>query len=367
LEEIKTKIVMIGPNIEGYGGISRVVKIWKESRLFNEMGVKYISSTPPGEASSVKKLIHIFKVIKNFIYVCKTCKCLVYIHSASINSFYRKSIFILLALILKKKIILHIHSSYFSEFLSNFNSIKKLIFFSLLYRVESFVALTEGIKTKLQVIFPLKKIYVLSNPIDTNKFFNNKKKIRLHNRLLYLGHFLPEKGVYDLVDAISILTKNKIDIEVDFYGTKGSTSLKNYIMKKGLDSRKIRVNGWISGEKKINAFCSCTMLILPSHTEGFPNVILEAMATETPIISTNVGGLKDLLRDGENSIIISKKNAIDLSNKIQSCLLDDNLRSKIAKNGKMEVLKYYDINVIKNEIVNILNSISLKKTNHSKR
>ena len=51
------------------------------------------------------------------------------------------------------------------------------------------------------------------------------------------------------------------------------------------------------GRKKLEALCKNTMLILPSHSEGLPNVILEAMATKTPIVAIHVGGLKEIFKN----------------------------------------------------------------------
>ena len=61
------------------------------------------------------------------------------------------------------------------------------------------------------------------------------------------------------------------------------------------------------------------------------------MATKTPIVSTLVGGLKDILRDCENAIIAETKNSLDLSEKIQKCLIDDRLREQIAEKAYEEV------------------------------
>ena len=98
------------------------------------------------------------------------------------------------------------------------------------------------------------------------------------------------------------------------------------------------------------------MLILPSYSEGIPNVILEAMATKTPIISTNVGGLSEVLTDNYNSVITLPKNPGRLSSDIQRMLKDAQFRSQLARNAYKDVQEKYDITIVKKSFKDIINS-----------
>ena len=85
-----------------------------------------------------------------------------------------------------------------------------------------------------------------------------------------------------------------------------------------------------------------------------PNVILEAMATNTPIVSTLVGGLAEVLRDNVTAVVAREKDAADLACKIKLCLDDPDLRKRIADNAYQEAISKYDIKVLKEEITAIL-------------
>jgi len=349
----KKKIILFGPDSEGMGGISRVVKIWQNESLFSDHKIKYISTASD---SSNSKLLFLIKSLIHFILSCGVGCRGVYIHTASRNSFFRKCIFLTTASLFRKKIILHIHPSFFYTFLSDLRGLKKKISFSLLSRVDSFVVLTNEMRNNMKQLFPNKNVHILRNCVNVESMANKNDLPRSESRLLYLGWYNERKGVYDLVDAIRILLKQGEKIEVAFYGTKGTNKLTRYVDDKGL-ADAIKVNGWIDNKKKIEALHKSTMLILPSHTEGIPNVILEAMATNTPIVSTLVGGLKEILKDGENAIIVEVNNPMELSQKILLCLENKKLRDRIAANAHQDARTKYDVRMIKEKFARIIKTV----------
>lgn len=349
----KPKIVMVGPDIEGLGGISRVARLWRNGGVFSEHEIKYISSVTDRK---VNKVFYLSKSLMSFILMLLQGASFVYIHTSSYNSFRRKSLFLVSTLLLRKKVILHIHPSHFYQYLTNLNDPEKNIVFFLLNRVQAFVVLSEEMRANMLNLLPGKPIHVLRNPVDTKAMQVPDELTRAKNKLLYLGWYIKEKGVYDLVDAIEILRSMDIDINLEFYGTKQIKELQAYVEHKQLQD-KISINGWIDGEVKYKALYKATALVLPSYSEGIPNVILEAMATRTPIISTMVGGLKEVLKDKENAIIAKACNPEDLSEKILMCLNDEELRNRIALNAYHEAMTKYDIQIIKNDLSSIVSQL----------
>lgn len=196
----------------------------------------------------------------------------------------------------------------------------------------------------------------MNNAVNVKEFENTLKITRKENRILYLGWYVKSKGVYDLVDSIEILVKKNLDIELFLYGTKEIQNLRKYVKQKKLN-HIIKVHGWANYEEKIQAFHEATIFVLPSYTEGVPNVILEAMATKTPIISTNVGGIKELLVHNHNAMFTEVANPYDLSVKIELFLEKTELRKKLACQAYMDVVNNYDIKIIKHKFKKIINTI----------
>jgi glycosyltransferase involved in cell wall biosynthesis len=351
--KIENKILMVGPDVAGLGGISRVVNIWQHNEFFSDFNISYISSTR--ENARFKTIFSFFSFLQYLIRLIKDTS-VIYVHTSSYNSFRRKLPFLIAALLLNKKVVLHIHPTHFYKYLCAIKGLEKKIVFNTIDRIRYFVVLTHGMKSKLKNLFSKKSIFVLPNAVDISRMQLKRAFKRESNSFLYLGWYIKEKGVYDLVDAADLLLKRGKTIQIRFYGTKEIHNLREYVHKKGLNNH-LAINDWIDGNKKLELLHSCTALILPSHSEGIPNVILEAMATKTPIISTDVGGLKSVLRTMENSIIVKPQDINDISEKIELCLLNERLRAKISFNAYHDAVDKYDIHVIRKDFKRILKRI----------
>ena len=347
------KIMMVGPNIDGLGGISRVVRIWRDGSVFSDNEVKYISTVTD---RGVNKGLYLLKAFASFVGSILKGQPLVYIHTSSYNSFRRKSVFLAAGLMFRRKIVLHIHPTHFHQFVLELKGIERALTHFLLNRVDGLVVLTEEMRASMDSLFHGRPVYVLRNPVDVSSMKNSDGWEREHRRLLYLGWYIREKGVYDLVDAIEILILRGTTVFLDLFGTKQVKELRTYVKRKQLEGA-VSVHEWIDDREKCKALHRATALVLPSYSEGMPNVILEAMATRTPIISTQVGGLKEVLRDGENAIITKAGDPTDLSEKILRCLNDAELRNRIAANAYEEALAKYDVSIVKKELSRILRQL----------
>ena len=81
--------------------------------------------------------------------------------------------------------------------------------------------------------------------------------------------------------------------------------------------------------------------VLPSHTEGLPRVLLEAQATGTPVIATAVGGVPDVIEDGDTGLLTPPKNPAALATTIEELVDDESLQHRLATRGRAAVVNTY--------------------------
>ena len=84
-------------------------------------------------------------------------------------------------------------------------------------------------------------------------------------------------------------------------------------------------------------------MTLPSHSEGFPNVILEALSFELPVVATTVGGVPDILSEGVGGILVPPRDIASLSKALLTLSLDPSLRDSLGGKGRALVLDRYSI------------------------
>lgn len=182
----------------------------------------------------------------------------------------------------------------------------------------------------------LNKNYSLVNPSEINKkWFLNRVKPNLYRpKLLYLGRYKKEKGVFSLIDIINSLST---DLRLNIVGTKHKILSTN---------KKIKFIKEISSTKSIiNCYDACNIFVLPSYTEGSPKVILESLVRHRPVIV-----FEDIkhVKKNFNGVFISKRNSKDFLKNIQFILNNYNKIIKIIKKEKIFLKKDFQ-----NELSNI--------------
>lgn len=216
---------------------------------------------------------------------------------------------------------------------------------------------TDHMKKLILQKYPLtdsNKIIVLPWGIDTKYFRNFRKREHTHVKkifkILFVSRFVEMKGIRFLLQACCLLVKQNISFRCILvgYGPE-KMKMKEYIQRNSL-SRFIKIKEAIPHSCKLRDLYSLAdMFVLPSIVDGagefdvIPNAALEAMAMELPVVTTEVGGMAEVIQDGINGFFVKEKNEIDLANKIKSVMnLSDYERRRIGIKARKTIVKYYN-------------------------
>ena len=176
--------------------------------------------------------------------------------------------------------------------------------------------------------------------LDVDTFRIQKKLGERSNTVGYIGRLSVEKGILDFIDAIpKVLTENnRINIFIC-----GDGDLFNEVKQfagKNKFSDKIKFLGWVPHEELPEYLNELKLLVLPSYTEGLPNIIIEAMACGTPVLATPVGAIPDLIRDGKTGFILENNSPECIAENVIRALEDRNL-DEIVKNASKLIEEEY--------------------------
>ena len=162
-------------------------------------------------------------------------------------------------------------------------------------------------------------------------------------KLLYLGWIDKNKGIFDLIDAVSLVRNqlSKARFIVCGEGEAKDTAIKK-ITQAGLDDL-FEFRGWVSGSAKVEALKECSIIVLASHREGFPNTLLEGMSSGLAAVATRVGAVPDLIRHEETGLLLEPGDISALGSSLVRLVSDRKLRLKCSVAGKDFVYRNHDI------------------------
>jgi len=241
-----------------------------------------------------------------------------------------------------------VHTPHGHVFFGHFGPVLSKIFFlaeklTALITVRM-IALTEGEKNdyiELSIIQP-ESIDIIHSGVDIERYKNaqvniEEKKISLglnSNNLVVgtVGWLLPIKGPMILLKAMSRIWQDRSDVELVYVG-KGDLeeALKRQTLKMGV-SEKVKFLGWRDDVHEIIPVFD--LFVLPSQNEGMGRVLVEAMAAGKPVVGSNVGGIPDLIKNGQNGFLFESGDINGLSAVIEKLLLDKNMRHAMGKRGQ---------------------------------
>lgn len=160
-------------------------------------------------------------------------------------------------------------------------------------------------------------------------------------RVLFVGNLLEKKGVFVLLDAVKELRARLPRFVVTYVGTGPcATELAGRVAAEGLSEWVELRGGLFREEELLDAYDEADVFVLPSYAEGFPRVIFEAMARGVPVVSTRVSGMKGLLADGTDAILIEPGSPRQLADAIQAVVEDGVLRRRLIVNGREVASRY---------------------------
>ena len=207
------------------------------------------------------------------------------------------------------------------------------------------IAVSEDIARKLeQAGVDRDKIRVIYNGVDERFCPGDRKSARRQLGLseesfivLFVGLLVPVKGIDVLLEAIENIEAGQLlCILVGEGGQK--EDLLGIVEEKGLSNR-VKFAGRCSSEEVPTWMNAADVLVLPSFSEGRPNVVLEAQACGLPVIATRVGGTPELICDGENGLLIESGDSGGLAQKLIELMEDAPYRLRMGRAAREGVLR----------------------------
>ncbi len=184
-----------------------------------------------------------------------------------------------------------------------------------------------------------------------------------HIKVGYFGVICPDKGVDDLVRAFSLVSAKFSNVQlflvgdncIPEYGTFYQ-NLRRDIAAQNLDHR-IHFLGY--QEDPLPVIQGMDIVVLPSKAEGMPKSIMEAMAFGKPVIATSVGGVRDLVEDEHEGLVIPPNDVVKLNQALERLIIDSELRKKMGAAGRRKAFLCFDFQTHARELERVYGNIGV--------
>lgn len=214
------------------------------------------------------------------------------------------------------------------------------------------VAIDASTEDAIRNHLPEVKVVYIPNCVDVNRLPSPLFAQSEEKTAVFLGWVIPTKGIEELVQAWAEL--QPVGWKLLIVGP-GSKDYHRQLLEK-YRSAGIEFAGEKSHDEAMDFMASCDLFVLPSYTEGFPNVILEAMALGKPIIATRVGAIPEMLPEGYG-LLIEPQSVSELKSALQRLMSDTDLRNRLGSQSHDRVLSEYSLDAVFSRLLGLWKSL----------
>ncbi|WP_158615460.1 glycosyltransferase family 4 protein [Acidipila sp. EB88] len=321
-------VLVIAPGHGGRGGIDSVVRMHQTTETWRRMRCRLFPTYD--DRNAVRK---VRAAINAYLRAPRALSSatLVHLHLAGEISLLRKLPLILMAKLMRKPLILHVHAGSEESLFQKTPAWAWKCAFNAADRV---IALSPAWAAILRRHLPRTEIVVIPNPVRIAP--EPPPQGAEHCRVLFAGKLEARKGFLTLLDAAAVVLAEHPSVEFWFAGHGALPEARAHAAKLGIASQ-VHLLGWVDHTHLAELYAQASIFCLPSHNEGVPMALLEAMSHSLPVITTPVGGIPDVVTSEYNGLLVPPGDAEALATALIRLLRSPVFAYSLAENGRRTV------------------------------
>jgi glycosyltransferase involved in cell wall biosynthesis len=159
--------------------------------------------------------------------------------------------------------------------------------------------------------------------------------------VLYTGILRARKGLFDLVKCAKLVSEVKPEVRFVICGKGPFLRRLEKEVREQRMQKQIELLGFVKREELIKLYQNATLHVVPSHYEGLPTVLLEAMSCGLPVVATDVCGNKEVISSGVNGFLVPPKSPKVMADVILWLLENDPVRERVGKAARKTIEERY--------------------------
>lgn len=278
---------------------------------------------------------------------------IVHIHSSHVYSFYRASFYVLFAAwIWRRPVVFHIHGSSFDDFLEESSPMVQTFQALVLGQCDRVIVLSEYWHEVLRGWIDPAAIEVIPNAVDVHDYDPSYSIEPPH--VVVVSNLIERKGIRELTNA---LEKLRATVEEPYTVTiAGSGPLAPIV--ESLEERYPEVSylGYVSEPDKRKLLEQGSIFVLPSHAEGLPIAILEAMAGGNAIVSTTVGGIPEVI-DEANGLLVEPGDEDALCAALRDLVTASDVVDRMSRRNRRLAIDRYGWDTVLEQVTDVYDAV----------
>jgi glycosyltransferase involved in cell wall biosynthesis len=255
----------------------------------------------------------------------------VHIMTSSFAGFFERSFYAVLARLLGRKVVMHIHGGAFCDFYNTSSRLLQRLIRLCLRAGHRTVAVSDGFRSFFVSLgIPDRRAVLLRNAVHlppARTMNDDQTTITV----LFLNRIEAAKGVQELIEAAGRLCPRFPELRFVITGPDcgGVETVEHRAIELGI-ARQVEICAPVTGDDKDAAYQGADIYVLASHIEGMPLGLLEAMAYGLACITCPVGGIGEVISDGENGLLVPARDQQALTAAIERLVRDRSLRQRLG-------------------------------------
>jgi glycosyltransferase involved in cell wall biosynthesis len=344
---VKTKVVIFSPALNAVSGVSTHVNMLFGSSLAQRYELVHFQVGREGRAEGKLQRLSrfVFSPFQLAVFLVRHRPRIVHINtSMNYKAFWRDMTYLIVARLLGCRVVNQFHSGSGPQ--KCFNnpllawSMKRFLLWSHVVVVLSAETLREhrGFDARIQV-------ELVPNAIDTTGLLGVAHNVNLDGtlRLIFVGRLVHTKGLFEAIEAAKLLKAEGVRFSLRIAGSgPDEATLRGFIVKHGLE-QEVELLGPIFQDAKNRLWLDSDVLVFPTYFEGLPYSLLEAMAAGCVPVICPVGGIPDVMRDGEHGLFVPVKDAGAVATAIRRLAEDRDELERMSQAGRRRIAEQYTV------------------------
>ena len=357
---LATRVVMAMPMGPPYGGMTSNSAIMRGSAIFDHDRAALLDTTPRGNGAG--RVLHSARLFRKLRALVNEQRAeVVFFSSSSFLGFYEKAAMALMCKQMGVATVIHIVGS-FIDFRDGVGPVERRIIDYFVRGFDRVLVVSERFQTYLEAEVPGANVHIVPNPIQCSEFpFVERSRPTTATRFLFAGAIVEGKGVFDLIEAVSLVRDQLPDASFKLIGGGGELEeCRRRITARGLGDL-MSMPGFVDESEKRTLFRTCDVLVLPSHFEALPVSVLEASSSGMAVVATDVGGVTSAVIDGVTGLVVPPRDPRRLGDALVALAADAELRRSMGAAGAAHVRARFDAPIVAASLIASFNELAAKE------